>query len=302
MKKTLVVFALLFALSAMAQNEKFNLKGTYTNISMPVQKVYIYYRVDDKNLSDSMVPKDGSYSFSGKIPGPLLATLRMKYEPGADGKPVKAVSNRDYAAVFLEPGELKVASVDSFSNVTVKGSKAHDEYGILTAMLKPVTDKMNVASAAYSKAAAAKDEPARKAAEDQIDQLDKDSKVIYGEYARTHLQSPIAFYAVSQFAGWDINVDAVEPLFLQLPASQRETTAAKTLAAQIEIAKKTSIGKTALDFVQNDTLGVPVKLSSFRGKYLLVDFWASWCGPCRRENPNVVRAFNEFKDKGFHIL
>lgn len=59
---------------------------------------------------------------------------------------------------------------------------------------------------------------------------------------------------------------------------------------------------TAPEFTLNDTAGKPVTLNSFRGKVLLVDFWASWCGPCRHENPNVVKAFNEFKDKGFDVL
>nr|WP_246230380.1 TlpA disulfide reductase family protein [Mucilaginibacter humi] len=58
----------------------------------------------------------------------------------------------------------------------------------------------------------------------------------------------------------------------------------------------------APDFTQNDVNGTPVKLSSFRGKYVLLDFWASWCGPCRQENPNVVRAYNKYKDKNFTIL
>ncbi len=62
------------------------------------------------------------------------------------------------------------------------------------------------------------------------------------------------------------------------------------------------VGKEAPDFSMPDITGKEVKLSSFRGKYVLVDFWASWCAPCRQENPNLVKAYQQFKDKNFTVL
>jgi peroxiredoxin len=290
MKK--VVYFLIVALVAVSCSSKpgYVVKGKVEgsdSIMFMLQK-----RVAGKVVTiDSAVSKKGSFTLKGVIEFPQQIQLV------AAGAPNKRTS------FYLENSEITVTgTLDSLFKAEIKGSKTHDEYKSFVDSNKPLSDAYSKLYSEYTAANQAGNTARVAELEKQADSISKQMTDLQKNFVKSN---PASYVTPSLLGSLSYEMEAAE---IEAAINALDTAIANvpqmvSLKERVAIMKTVAIGQKAPDFTMNDVNGTPVTLSSkFGTKLLLVDFWAAWCGPCRQENPNVVKVWKEFNKKGFDVF
>ncbi|GHE44687.1 TlpA disulfide reductase family protein [Sphingobacterium griseoflavum] len=299
-KQVIAVLLLLHASCGMAQ-DRFEIQGRIPSLETGGKIVLSYVNSHGKNALDSAIVKKGRFSFHGTTS--FAHKAQLSYRPINSSVAKKEATAPDYQQFYLEKGTYRVKGKDSLSNATIKGTAAQEDFNAYNLLTKDLLAQFKDITARFSKVyyAKVKDTLAIQAIQAEARPVHARIEAVLDSFIFSHPDSYVALDLILENKTAVIDPATFGKYYDPLSARVLASFNGQRLTEKYEKAKQIAIGKV-VDFEQPDIDGNIFRLSSLRGKYVLVDFWASWCMPCRAENPNLLKAYEAFKDKNFEIV
>lgn len=285
MKRLIPALIVLIAACSTPKEDAYEINGKITG-KTPANVFLQIYENGEMISIDSTEFMNCEFSFTGKVDFPhqyfiKIGTLRP-------------------FPFFIENSEITITgNIDSLNNVNIVGSTLQDKFTAFNESTNTFDKEMQVIYPQYQQAI---DEEVKNKLEAQLDSIYEAKMGFIKDYVKTNGNCIIAPYLISRQLIHSIDLEELEELTNAVSPDLKESKYTQKLIKRITLLRTLQPGLPAPIFSQNDENGNQVNLSDFKGKYLLIDFWASWCTPCRRANPTVVEMYNKYEAKGFTIL
>lgn len=292
MKKILFLSVIAVIFAACQSKTEYTITGEVADSSFEGQQVALAQMTENEMATvSSTTITDGKFEFKGDTDSPVLRFITL----GENESQVGSI-------IMLEPGKTKVVFDTDFK---ISGTPLNDAFNEFNSKQQELNEEMMTISNEYRAAEAegTLTEDARTELISAINDIRDNGKSLFLNFIEANINNELGQHMFLTSAGM-FEVEEQKKILAMASDEFKADENIKSIIARIEAAEAVAIGKEFIDITMMNPEGETISLSDYagKGKYVFIDFWAAWCGPCVQEMPNVVEAYEKYKDKGLEIV